>query len=70
MLAVLHTLDDLPCVVITDLPTGPLLEEVKLCPADDAVSIKVHPVEHLCQRFSVVTVCGGEGVCVWRYVCL
>ena len=39
MLAVLHTLDDLPCVVITDLPTGPLLEEVKLCPADDTVSI-------------------------------
>ena len=46
------TLDNLPGFIVTHLCTGPLLEEVEFCSADDAVAVEVNAVEDLCQGLS------------------
>ena len=43
------TLNDLPCIIIAALSTGPLLKEVKFHSTDVAVAVQIDPMEHLLQ---------------------
>ena len=63
------TLNDLPSLIVTNLPTSLLLKEIKLCATDKSIPVQVHPMEYLLQCHPTLR---GEGdtPTIFREQCL